>query len=65
MSTASGAERAPQETAPAPRWCLFRVDDNGNEFEMQRFDDELTALAARDDYERRGHKQAYFVRRAD
>lgn len=43
-------------------WALFRVDDNANEFEMQRFLLEVSAVAVRRAYEKKEHKQTYFVR---
>jgi hypothetical protein len=49
---------------PPGRWVLFRFDDNGNEVEMMRFPDESRANIARAGFERRGHKQLYFVRAA-
>jgi hypothetical protein len=42
-------------------WRLMRLDDNGNEFEIARFEDENAAQAMRQDYERKGHKQLYYV----
>ena len=53
---------AQTRSAPAPaarEWALWRQDDNGNRFEMQRSCsraklEELEAM-----YERRGHKQLY------
>ena len=48
---------------PPPMWALCRLDDNGNEFEMGRYADEAAAERARREFERRGHKQLYFVRR--
>lgn len=49
--------------AQAPHWLLYRIDDNGNEIEMARFAERSAAERAMRDYERRGHKQAYLVRR--
>ncbi|MCW3148568.1 hypothetical protein N8H22_08140 [Stutzerimonas stutzeri] len=46
------------------QWVLYRIDDNGNEVEMRRFPDRCGAEQAMRDYERRGHKQAYLVRKA-
>jgi hypothetical protein len=66
----TGPENNPQVIAPSisdakPRWCLLRFDDNGNEFEMARFAEEAQARSACLEYERRGHKQTYFVRAVD
>lgn len=44
------------------QWGLFRIDDNGNEFEMQRFLLEVSANWVMRSYEKRGHKQSYLVR---
>lgn len=52
-----------QARAPDERWCVMRRDDNANDFVVQRgltFAD-ATTLAL--DFERRGHKQVYWVRR--
>ncbi len=49
---------------PKPEWMLFRIDDNGNETEMERFRDRLSAERVMRAYEAKGHKQAYFVRKA-
>lgn len=54
-----------RDTAPPPgeRWCVMRRDDNANDFMVQdglTFAD-ATALAL--EFERRGHKQVYWVRR--
>ncbi|MCP5426342.1 MAG: hypothetical protein H6970_14950 [Gammaproteobacteria bacterium] len=43
-------------------WALWRLDDNGNEVEMQRFPDRSQAERVKETFEKRGHKQAYFVR---
>ena len=43
------------------RWILFRQDDNGNRYEMARFDSREAAEAQARRYEARGHKQLYFV----
>jgi len=54
----------PHVPAPDERWCVMRRDDNTNDFVVQgglAFAD-ATALAL--DFERRGHKQIYWVRRA-
>lgn len=44
-------------------WCVMRQDDNGNTFviadRLSQTDAETTMRA----YERRGHKQVYWIRR--
>lgn len=44
---------------------LFRYDDNGGEFLMARFDSYLEAEMTRQMYEDRGHKQIYYLKKAD
>ncbi|MGE4406524.1 hypothetical protein [Pseudomonas sp.] len=46
------------------RWVLYRIDDNGNEVEMQRFSDRASAERLMHAYQARGHKQTYLVREA-
>ena len=46
-----------------PSWVLYRVDDNDNEVEMFRFLNESSAECLRLDYEKKGHKQGYYVRK--
>lgn len=46
-------------------WRLMRLDDNGNEFEMARFDDPAEAERERAKYEKRGHKQTYYLKQKD
>jgi hypothetical protein len=46
-------------------WELWRQDDHGNEFLIQRFDDRASAEAARDEFIARGHHQHYWVRAPD
>jgi hypothetical protein len=43
------------------RFVLWRMDDNGNEFVVARYERREDAEAARDRYEARGHKQMYWV----
>jgi 8-oxo-dGTP diphosphatase len=45
-------------------WLLRRQDDNGNRYEMARFETRAQAQAAAARFEARGHKQLYFVERA-
>ena len=52
----------PDRSPPPPRWCLLRLDDNGNEFVVR---DNLTRAAAealQREFEARGHKQSYWLR---
>ncbi len=49
------------ETLGPANWVLSRVDDNGNEIEMQRFLEESSAKYVQGRYEKLGHKQAYYV----
>ena len=44
------------------RWALFRQGDDGNEVEITRFLSEALAHAAMREFERRGHKQIYFIK---
>lgn len=46
-------------------WALMRLDDNGNAFEMERFADKAEAEKTRDVFEKRAHKQHYFVTHKD
>jgi len=52
-----------QKLSQDASWVLTRLDDNGNEFEISRFNSEHEAQAMKKDYESRGHKQAYFVKK--
>ena len=45
-----------------PAWCLYRLDDNGNEVLVECFTAREAAEAERRRFEARGHKQAWFVR---
>ena len=47
-----------------PEWALFRQDDHGNRFLVEKFPDREQAEAARRDFESRGHKQLYWVEQA-
>lgn len=42
-------------------WTLSRLDDNGNHLEMRRFLSKESALSVKRYYEKKGHKQSYFV----
>lgn len=54
---------ANQQGLCEPEWILFRIDDNGNQIEMSRFRNHENAERIMKEYEAKGHKQAYFVRR--
>ena len=43
------------------KWKLARYDDNGNYIDMFSFHSEKAANAVKEYYEKKGHKQAYFV----
>lgn len=45
------------------QYMVYRVDDNGNEFEMESFPSHEEAQAFALEYERRGHKQIYLIKR--
>ena len=47
-----------------PEFKVVRLDDNGNEVEMERFYIEASAVAYAKEFESRGHNQSYFVRPA-
>lgn len=53
------------EDAAAPRFALYRQDDNGNRIEMARFFTQREAEHQRDVFEARGHKQFYWVEPLD
>ena len=44
------------------KWQLTRLDDNGNEIEMYRFLENSCARFIQKQYEKKGHKQSYYVR---
>ena len=46
-------------------WVVWRQDDNGNRFEVTRFERREEADALAETMEARGHKQLYWVRRTD
>ena len=47
-----------------PPWVLWRQDDNGNRFVVATFDDQKAAEAALRAFERKKHKQTYWIDRA-
>ena len=49
------------EKLSPPEWTVYRLDDNNNKVEMQRFHDENVAEFYRATYEERKHKQTYTV----
>lgn len=48
---------------PVERYGLYRYDDNGGEYLMERFNNFFTAEMTRQMYEDRGHKQIYYLKR--
>jgi hypothetical protein len=46
----------------SPKYVVYRVDDNGNEFEMERFHEKPAAEWFAKRYQEKGHKQIYLVR---
>jgi hypothetical protein len=50
---------APTQTR---RWCLVRLDDNGNQFVVRGDLSRTEAEALAREFEARGHKQSYWVR---
>jgi hypothetical protein len=46
------------------KWLLVRIDDNGNEFEMYRFMEKISAELAMKKYDSKGHKQKYLIKEA-
>lgn len=51
---------APGERGP---WLLLRQDDNGNRYEMARFETREAADRAAAEFQARGHKQLYYIER--
>jgi len=56
----SNLEDVNDELSP-PEWNVYRLDDNNNKVEMQRFHDKTVAEYFRTMYEERKHKQTYTV----
>ena len=52
----------PPSDKPAARWSVYRLDDNGNEFTIERGLDLERALHLVGDFEACGHKQTYWAR---
>ena len=55
------AEGSERETSD-PSWSVWRQDDNGNVFLVGSGLTEVDALMLVRDYERKGHKQRYWVK---
>ena len=51
--------------AGGPSHAVYRLDDNSNEVEMDRFFNRYCAQLYAEEFEKRGHKQTYFVRDLD
>ncbi|MBM7062295.1 hypothetical protein JQX08_16410 [Pseudomonas sp. UL073] len=47
--------------AAAQRWCVLRLDDNGNQFLVRDGLSRQVAEALARDFSARGHKQSYWV----
>lgn len=45
------------------RWIVWRRDDNGNEYEVGRYDSKTVADETVAEFESRGHKQDYWAER--
>jgi hypothetical protein len=46
-------------------WVVWRMDDNGNQFEIARFPSLEEAHKLAKEFESRGHKQTYWVSRKE
>ncbi len=46
-------------------WSVWRQDDNGNEFKIESGLSESDARSIVEEFERRGHKQMYWVRKEE
>lgn len=53
------------DPSSAPVWEVWRQDDNGNRFLVARFPSSQAAEAEQRRFEALGHKQTYWVERAD
>jgi hypothetical protein len=53
------------EHTDAPRWALWRQNDNGNRELMRRFADRADANREMRGYEVRGHKQTCWIEPAE
>jgi hypothetical protein len=45
----------------AQGWVVWRQDDNGNRYEVARFDDQDEAQARANSLEATGHRQIYWI----
>ncbi|MBD3667345.1 MAG: hypothetical protein HUJ16_05260 [Kangiella sp.] len=51
-----------REELSKPNWLLYRLDDNGNEVLVNSFLDESSALFVKDSFDKKRHKQTYYVK---
>jgi hypothetical protein len=61
-------EQRPDDVAPTlPEgpWVVWCQDDNGNRFEVARWESRADTDAQAEMMERRGHRQTYWVARAE
>jgi ribose 5-phosphate isomerase B len=45
----------------AEKWIVWRRDDNGNQYEVARYDSKEEAEATAEEFESRRHRQVYWV----
>lgn len=62
---AAGAEATATAAAPAATWVVWRQDDNGNRAIVSRHAGRAEAEQVAREFEARGHKQMYWVRKDD
>ena len=55
---------APPAGSRGAAWALWRQDDNGNRVRIDTFATREAALARQVEFERRHHKQSYWVEEA-
>lgn len=51
------------EESDSPSWTVWRIDDNGNRFEVARHLTQAEAESLVEEFTRRGHKQLYWSER--
>lgn len=51
--------------SPSPRWCVLRLDDNGNQFLLRDGLTRADAEALAGEFTARGHKQSYWAQPAN
>jgi len=51
----------PSNSETTPEWSVWREDDNGNVFLIQSQLNQADALRLAEEFERKGHKQRYWV----